>query len=61
MKTKTITLALQSDEGGKPVRETPLTPDYWGPQFYDEQERQQLTEVLATDRFGDTAEATSDR
>jgi hypothetical protein len=37
-------------EGGKPVRETPLVPDYWGPQFYDEQERQQLTEVLETGR-----------
>jgi dTDP-4-amino-4,6-dideoxygalactose transaminase len=36
--------------GGKPVRETPLTPDSWGPQFYDEQERQQLTEVLETGR-----------
>src|SRR5213592_607318 len=37
-------------DGGKPVRDTPLVPDYWGPQFYDDQERQQLTEVLETGR-----------
>lgn len=37
-------------QGGRPVREKPLTPDYWGPQFYDEQERQQLTEVLDSGR-----------
>ncbi len=37
-------------QGGKPVRETPLTPDYWGPLYYDEQERQHLNEVLDTGR-----------
>ncbi len=37
-------------QGGKPVREKPLSPDYWGPQFYDEQEQAQLTEVLRTGR-----------
>jgi 8-amino-3,8-dideoxy-alpha-D-manno-octulosonate transaminase len=35
---------------GKPVREKPLRADYWGPQYYDEQERQQLLEVLETGR-----------
>ena len=29
----------------KPIRETPLKADYWGTQFYDEKELQQLTEV----------------
>jgi dTDP-4-amino-4,6-dideoxygalactose transaminase len=29
----------------KPVRETPLKADYWGTQFYDEKELQQLSEV----------------
>lgn len=37
-------------QGGKPVRETPLVADYWGPQYYDEQERQHLNEVLDTGR-----------
>jgi 8-amino-3,8-dideoxy-alpha-D-manno-octulosonate transaminase len=37
-------------QGGKPVRATPLRPDYWGPQYYDEQERQQLSDVLETGR-----------
>jgi dTDP-4-amino-4,6-dideoxygalactose transaminase len=37
-------------QGGKPVRDTPLKPDYWGPQYYAEQERLQLTEVLETGR-----------
>ncbi len=37
-------------QGGTPVREKPLSPDYWGPQYYDEQEQQQLTEVLRTGR-----------
>ncbi len=37
-------------QGGKPVRETPLVPDYWGTQYYDEQERQHLHEVLDTGR-----------
>ncbi len=37
-------------QGGSPVRATPLKPDYWGPQYYDEQERQQLNDVLETGR-----------
>lgn len=37
-------------EGGKPVREKPLRADYWGPQYYDEKERQELLEVLETGR-----------
>ena len=37
-------------QNGNPVRATPLKGDYWGPQFYDEQERQQLADVLETGR-----------
>lgn len=37
-------------QGGAPVRATPLVPDYWGPLYYDEQERQHLNEVLDTGR-----------
>jgi len=37
-------------EGGKPVRERPLRADYWGPQYYDEKERQELVDVLETGR-----------
>ena len=37
-------------EGGKPVREKPLRADYWGPQYYDGKERQQLADVLETGR-----------
>ncbi len=37
-------------QGGVPVRATPLVPDYWGPLYYDEQERQHLNEVLDTGR-----------
>jgi 8-amino-3,8-dideoxy-alpha-D-manno-octulosonate transaminase len=37
-------------QAGKPVRETPLRGDYWGPQYYDAEERQQLLEVLETGR-----------
>ena len=33
-------------DGGTPVRSTPLRAGYWGTQFYDEQERVQLLEVL---------------
>lgn len=33
-------------DGGKPVRETPLRAGYFGTQFYDDQERGQLAEVL---------------
>lgn len=35
-------------EGGTPVRATPLKGSFWGTQFYDEKERQQLNEVLDT-------------
>ena len=34
-----------ADNGGRPIREVPLKSDYWGTQFYDEKELQQLTEV----------------
>lgn len=37
-------------DGGKPVRTTPLSPDFWGPEYYDEKERTQLVEVLETGR-----------
>ncbi|MCW5979906.1 MAG: DegT/DnrJ/EryC1/StrS family aminotransferase [Bryobacteraceae bacterium] len=33
-------------DGGNPVRATPLRARHWGPLFYDEKERAQLTEVL---------------
>jgi 8-amino-3,8-dideoxy-alpha-D-manno-octulosonate transaminase len=33
-------------DGGKPIRETPLRAGHFGTQFYDEKERQGLTEVL---------------
>jgi hypothetical protein len=33
--------------GGSPVRSRPLTGANWGPQYYDDQERSQLEEVLA--------------
>jgi 8-amino-3,8-dideoxy-alpha-D-manno-octulosonate transaminase len=35
---------------GKPVREKPLRADFWGPQYYDQQEEQQVVEVLRTGR-----------
>jgi 8-amino-3,8-dideoxy-alpha-D-manno-octulosonate transaminase len=34
-----------SEDGGRPVRDKPLKADYWGTQFYDAKELQQLTEV----------------
>jgi dTDP-4-amino-4,6-dideoxygalactose transaminase len=37
-------------EGGMPVREMPLRAGYWGTQYYDEQERRELMEVLETGR-----------
>lgn len=37
-------------QGGRPVRDTPLRPDYWGPQYYGQQEQQQLSEVLESGR-----------
>jgi 8-amino-3,8-dideoxy-alpha-D-manno-octulosonate transaminase len=36
--------------GGRPVRSKPLKANYWGPQYYDEKEQQQLLDVLATRR-----------
>jgi 8-amino-3,8-dideoxy-alpha-D-manno-octulosonate transaminase len=33
-------------EGAKPVRETPLRAGYFGTQYYDDKERQSLTDVL---------------
>src|SRR6185503_20632341 len=37
-------------ESSSPVRQKPLVTDYWGPQYYDAQERTQLLEVLETGR-----------
>ncbi len=37
-------------EGGTPVRPTPLRADYFGTQYYDEKEEQELREVLRTGR-----------
>ena len=34
-------------DGGKPVRSTPLRAGYFGTEYYDEQERQELAEVVA--------------
>lgn len=33
-------------DGGEPVRKQPLAGRNWGPQYYDDQEQRQLTEVL---------------
>lgn len=41
------TLAIS---GGTPVRATPLKASFWGPQYYDEKEQQQLMDVLSTRR-----------
>lgn len=35
-------------DGGKPVRETPLVGEHWGPLYYDQAERAQVTEVIDT-------------
>lgn len=37
-------------EGGTPVRTRPLHADYWGPQYYGAEERQELNDVLETGR-----------
>jgi 8-amino-3,8-dideoxy-alpha-D-manno-octulosonate transaminase len=37
-------------EGGRPVRETALAPGYWGTQYYGEEERRELADVLETGR-----------
>ena len=37
-------------DGGTPVRATPLRADYYGTQYYDDKERQQLNDVLETRR-----------
>src|SRR6266853_2355633 len=36
--------------GGTPVRTKPLKAGFWGPQYYDEKEQQQLMDVLNTRR-----------
>jgi 8-amino-3,8-dideoxy-alpha-D-manno-octulosonate transaminase len=36
--------------GGTPVRSKPLKSGFWGPQYYGEEERQQLSDVLTTRR-----------
>jgi len=35
-----------AEDGGKPVRETPLRAGFFGTQYYDDKERQGLTDVL---------------
>ena len=40
---RAVSKSLGTD--GKPVREKPLKGDYWGPEFYDEKERQELLDV----------------
>ncbi|MGE5647075.1 MAG: DegT/DnrJ/EryC1/StrS family aminotransferase [Acidobacteriota bacterium] len=35
---------------GKPVRSKPLTAGFWGPEYYDAKEREQIIEVLETGR-----------
>jgi 8-amino-3,8-dideoxy-alpha-D-manno-octulosonate transaminase len=35
-------------DGGEPVRSQSLKPQHWGPAFYDDSERQELTEVVAS-------------
>jgi 8-amino-3,8-dideoxy-alpha-D-manno-octulosonate transaminase len=37
-------------EGGTPMRAKPLRADYWGPQYYGAEERQELNDVLETGR-----------
>jgi 8-amino-3,8-dideoxy-alpha-D-manno-octulosonate transaminase len=37
-------------EGGKPVRETPLRADFWGTQYYGEEETRELNDVVKTRR-----------
>ena len=37
-------------DGGSPVRAKPLRASYFGPQFYDDEERRELDEVLQTRR-----------
>src|SRR5262245_4933175 len=36
--------------GGSPVRTRPLRAGFWGPQYYDDKEQQQLMDVLTTRR-----------
>src|SRR4029453_15810565 len=36
--------------GGDPVRSKPLRANYWGTQYYDEKEQQQLMDVLSARR-----------
>jgi 8-amino-3,8-dideoxy-alpha-D-manno-octulosonate transaminase len=38
--------SVLGDAGGTPVRETPLQASNFGPQYYDDQERRELTDVL---------------
>src|SRR5437867_8282201 len=45
---RAVSKSLGTD--GKPVREKPLKGDYWGPEFYDEKERQELLDVHSSRR-----------
>lgn len=40
--------AALAAEGGKPVRSKPLVATYWGTQYYDDREREQIAEVLSS-------------
>ena len=50
----TVTIARAEPElaisGGSPVRTKPLKADFWGPQYYDEKEQQQIADVFTTRR-----------
>ncbi len=37
-------------DGGTPVRATPLNAGYWGPEYYDEKELDEVSEVIETGR-----------
>jgi len=43
--TLTQPVSNPMEDGRRPVRDKPLKGDYWGTQFYDEKELQQLTEI----------------
>src|SRR5436189_1180927 len=45
---RAVSKSLGTD--GKPVREKPLKGDYWGTEFYDEKERQELLDVHSSRR-----------
>ncbi len=42
--------SARAGQSGKPVRDTPLRADSWGPLYYDEAERSQVVDVVNTGR-----------